>query len=355
MNRCRRIEWCSSTGTPQRKSEFRYDYASRRAVSAEFTWTAGAWVQGSETRRVFDRLDSVQERNALNEVTASYVRDGNIGGILSRSSPSGTSFFHYDGNGNVVTLSDEQGALAGHYSYDAFGNTLEVVGPRAQHNPFRFSTKELHAASGLYDYGLRFYSPGTGRWLNRDPIRESGGLNIYAMVGNDPVNGSDEYGLSNNWEWRERQRYNQMPWYGKAWHNAKPYAPLAFDIATAVMPMRMGRMPRMRLWRLGPRWLPGSPGIKAGLYRFQCQPTCHSFQARLVSRQGQRADHTFHSLVTWASRLNQTKAQFTKNLLLLPLTRMVNLTSDLGMDLAQLLVLLVDITTIVKMTPTTQR
>ncbi len=143
---------------------------------------------------MFDGLDSMQERNALNEVTASYVRDGNIGGILSRTSASGTSFFHYDGSGNVVTLSDETGALVGRYSYDAFGNTLETSGTRGQENPYRFSTKELHSQSGLYDFGYRFYSPGTGRWINRDPLEEDGGLNLYAMVENNPTNLADEYG-----------------------------------------------------------------------------------------------------------------------------------------------------------------
>lgn len=47
----------------------------------------------------------------------------------------------------------------------------------------------------LSQYGYRFYSPGLGRWINRDPIRESGGLNLYGFVGNDSVNNSDAYGL----------------------------------------------------------------------------------------------------------------------------------------------------------------
>ena len=44
-------------------------------------------------------------------------------------------------------------------------------------------------------YGFRFYSPGQGRFLNRDPIEEQGGLNLYAFVGNDPVNRVDWLGL----------------------------------------------------------------------------------------------------------------------------------------------------------------
>ena len=191
-----RIETRNGADVPVTKSEFVYDYASRKAVSKEFTWTAGAWVKTGETRRVFDGLDVVQERNAANEVTAQPVRDGNIGGILARSTQAGASFFGYDGSGNVTLLTDENGDDVGRYRYDAFGNTLEASGARAAENPYRFSTKELHAQSGLYDFGYRFYSAGLGRWINRDPIQEAGGVNLYAMVGNDPVNDWDEYGLA---------------------------------------------------------------------------------------------------------------------------------------------------------------
>ncbi len=49
--------------------------------------------------------------------------------------------------------------------------------------------------SGMFYYGYRYYSPGMGRWLNRDPIGERGGLNLYGFVGNDPVNRWDYLGL----------------------------------------------------------------------------------------------------------------------------------------------------------------
>ena len=44
--------------------------------------------------------------------------------------------------------------------------------------------------------GYRFYSPRLGRWLNRDPIRERGGLNVYGFVGNDPVRRIDFLGMA---------------------------------------------------------------------------------------------------------------------------------------------------------------
>ena len=37
-------------------------------------------------------------------------------------------------------------------------------------------------------YGYRYYTPQTGRWINRDPMEEKGGINLYGFVENDGVN-----------------------------------------------------------------------------------------------------------------------------------------------------------------------
>ncbi len=46
------------------------------------------------------------------------------------------------------------------------------------------------------EYGFRYYEPLTGRWLNRDPIEERGGINLYAFVGNDGVGRWDLLGMT---------------------------------------------------------------------------------------------------------------------------------------------------------------
>jgi len=56
------------------------------------------------------------------------------------------------------------------------------------------------SASGVRYYGFRYYNPNTGRWPNRDPIQEQGGLNLYGMVGNNPVNSWDYLGLAANYK-----------------------------------------------------------------------------------------------------------------------------------------------------------
>jgi len=49
--------------------------------------------------------------------------------------------------------------------------------------------------TGLVLMGHRYYSPGTGRFLTRDPKGYGGGINLYGFTGNNPVNESDADGL----------------------------------------------------------------------------------------------------------------------------------------------------------------
>ena len=176
------------------RTEFVYDAMSRLRISRYYSRLAdGQLVLQNEKRRVYNGMDVVQERDQYDNVTASYTRTGNIGGILARTTQAGSTFYGYDGAGNVVTLTNSAGAQVGSYTYDAFGNIVAQTGNAANDNPYRFSTKEQ--IGGLYSYGYRFYSPGLGRFINRDPIGVAGGANLYGFVGNNPINMVDGYGL----------------------------------------------------------------------------------------------------------------------------------------------------------------
>jgi RHS repeat-associated protein len=53
----------------------------------------------------------------------------------------------------------------------------------------------LSKTTGVTYYTYRWYDPITGRWPSRDPIGESGGVNLYGFVGNDGLNRFDPLGL----------------------------------------------------------------------------------------------------------------------------------------------------------------
>jgi RHS repeat-associated protein len=97
----------------------------------------------------------------------------------------------------LVNSSQTQAAA---YWYDPFGNLIGSSGSLATANVYRFSSKESHLADSfgsppLYYYGYRFYDPSLQRWINRDPIGEIGGINLYRFVQNSPVAHTDAYGL----------------------------------------------------------------------------------------------------------------------------------------------------------------
>ena len=78
-------------------------------------------------------------------------------------------------------------------TYDAWGNVKTDSNPGFQ--PFGFAGGLYDPATKLVRFGARDYDASIGRWLNKDPIRFEGGLNLYGYAGNDPVNMVDPSGL----------------------------------------------------------------------------------------------------------------------------------------------------------------
>ncbi|MCX8107584.1 MAG: RHS repeat-associated core domain-containing protein [Verrucomicrobiae bacterium] len=109
-----------------------------------------------------------------NDLSGSLQEAGGIGGLLARSemsNPQSThAYYHADGNGTVTALVTTNGLLVARYHYDPYGNTLAAVGPLAEANLYRFSSKEWHPNSALVYYLYRYYSPTLQRWINPDPI-----------------------------------------------------------------------------------------------------------------------------------------------------------------------------------------
>jgi RHS repeat-associated protein len=101
-------------------------------------------------------------------------------------SASALAYYHADGNGNVMYLVNSSQTLAASYRYDAYGNSVSQSGPLASANVYQFSSKEWINNDVGYYYGYRFYAPALQRWLNRDPLGERGGINLYRYVENSP-------------------------------------------------------------------------------------------------------------------------------------------------------------------------
>lgn len=193
-----------------KKVEFVYDYMGRRVQKKVYTYSTDSWLLTSDTLFLFDGWNMIQEIDGAGVVENSYVWGlvlsvstqgaGGVGGLLSsiQDQESSSQLFLYDANGNVSQLiKAADGTIAAHYEYDPFGVLLKSYGTMKDANPIRFSTKYYDIETDLYYYGYRFYSTSLGRWINRDPLEEEGGFNLYVFVGNNPLSNIDPYGLIN--------------------------------------------------------------------------------------------------------------------------------------------------------------
>jgi RHS repeat-associated protein len=172
--------------------ENRYDGLGRRRERIQSA-VAGGDDPGSTNRYIYQDWLVLAVTDGDGNVLETYTHGadlsgqvgggaGGIGGILASTQAGGAAYYHYDFNGNVVNVSSSNQTQLAKYTYGPFGEVLLKEG--AFVSRYQFSTKEYDPSTGLNYYGYRFYSPGLGRWMNRDPIEEEGGYNLYLFVGN---------------------------------------------------------------------------------------------------------------------------------------------------------------------------
>jgi RHS repeat-associated protein len=149
---------------------------------------------GTTLRLAYDGLDRIAEYDGSNALQRRYVHGPSMDEPLVQYEGSVTTdrrFMSSDERGSIISLTDNSGTLLGINRYDEFGNPQTTnIGT------FGYTGQAWLPGVNLWYYKARHYDPELGRFLQTDPIDVEGGINLYAYVGNDPINWIDPLGLA---------------------------------------------------------------------------------------------------------------------------------------------------------------
>ena len=129
--------------------------------------------------------------------------------ILSRRA-SPVVYYYQDIQGSIRGLTDSSSKPIQAYEYTAFGD--RQVSSRSKQfllldklidQPYGFTGRPMEELTGLYYYRYRDYNPGTGRFLQPDPLGQLPGPNIYSYCQNNPVNWVDPWGMDKDYSEEE--------------------------------------------------------------------------------------------------------------------------------------------------------
>lgn len=168
------------------------------------------WSDGEleEVRHIiWDGLERVERKNAALQTVRRYFAHGFQtvnGGTTTKY------FYNKDHLGSIRTVTNLAGQTVETLSYDPWGRRQNSTGTPL--TDFGYTGHYTHSQSNLVLAPYRTYDPQTTRWLSRDPIAESGGINLYGYVGNNPINYWDPLGL-------QRGRKGWTPPRNRGWRD----------------------------------------------------------------------------------------------------------------------------------------
>jgi RHS repeat-associated protein len=151
-------------------------------------------VQGLKLEFAYSGDDLIAEYDGNGNLARKYIQGFSIDEPLALVNSNNIYFYHTDASSTVVALSGSSGSIVEQYVSDVFGKVQQYLSTLG--NRFLFAGREYDAESGLYYCRARHYDPGLGRFIQADPMRLLGGLNLYSYCDNNPASFLDPLGLA---------------------------------------------------------------------------------------------------------------------------------------------------------------
>jgi RHS repeat-associated protein len=168
--------------------------------TTNFTYDGFGRRVSGDTYYLYDGANLFMELTSGGNVTAEYAYLPGTDHPLMVSRGTELLYFAMDPTSGSVhgLIRDGDAVVRAQYGFTPFGQLEAGSFDNTQNgaNPLRFAAREYDASTGLYYFRSRYYDPQVGRFISEDPVGVSGGINLYAYAGNDPINGSDPMGTS---------------------------------------------------------------------------------------------------------------------------------------------------------------